>query len=135
MGNIALAIPRDLGSIADAADKIHKYLCEENSRWPYPDCAPAIVFERNIWPERVIYNPPATIVLWNDGDKTVVICHEGDVYDEHEGFLLCCAKKLFGNTGRYNNVIREHVPDGDQFHRALKIICHPAGAPCEGEQR
>ena len=88
-----------------------------------------------VHPERVIFDYPATIVYWNDCTKTAVVCHEGDVYDEHEGFLLCCAKKLFGNTGRYNDVIRENTPDGDQFHRALKIICHPAGAPCEGEQR
>lgn len=134
MGNIALAIPGDFNSVAQAASEIHKAMCEDES-WMYPhsDCMSAIVFEKNIWPERVIYNPPATIVLWSDYDKTVVICHEGDVYDRREGFLLCCAKKLFGNTGRYNDIIREHTPADDQFHRALNVICHPAGAPCEGE--
>lgn len=59
--------------------------------------------------EKVVYNDPATIVIWNDGTKTVVKCHEGDVYDPEKGFLLCCAKKLFGNKGRYNDVMREHV--------------------------
>lgn len=59
--------------------------------------------------DKVIYNDPATIVIWNDGTKTVVKCHEGDRYDPEKGFLLCCAKKLFGNTGRYNDVMREHA--------------------------
>ena len=59
--------------------------------------------------EKVIYNDPATIVIWNDGTKTVVKCHEGDRYDPEKGFLLCCAKKLFGNTGRYNDVMRKHA--------------------------
>lgn len=26
--------------------------------------------------ERVIYNAPATIIFWSDGEKTVVKCHE-----------------------------------------------------------
>ena len=64
-------------------------------------------------PKQVIYNDPATIVLWDDGTKTVVKCHPEDVYDPEKGFLLCCAKKLFGNKGRYNDVMREHVPQPD----------------------
>ena len=62
-------------------------------------------------PEKVIYNDPATIVYWSDGTKTVVRCHEGDIFDRREGFLLCCAKKLMGNKGAYNDVMREHCPD------------------------
>lgn len=63
-------------------------------------------------PEKVIFNDPATIVFWNDGTKTVVKCQEGDVYDEREGFLLCCAKKLMGGNGRYNDLMRKvDVPD------------------------
>lgn len=58
--------------------------------------------------EKVIYNDPATVVIWDDGTKTVVTCAHGDVYDKQTGFLLCCAKKLFGNGGKYNDVMREH---------------------------
>lgn len=60
-------------------------------------------------PKQVIYNDPATIVLWNDGSKTVVKCHPEDVYDPEKGFLLCCAKKLMGNNGRYNDEMRKHA--------------------------
>jgi len=59
----------------------------------------------SVRPEKVIYNDPATVVFWSDGTKTVVRCHYGDSYDEREGFLLCCAKKLMGNTGRYNDMM------------------------------
>lgn len=69
------------------------------------------VLNPHVRPEKVIYNKPATIVFWNDGTKTVVRCHEGDVYDEREGFLLCCAKKLMGNSGAYNDAMKGHVPD------------------------
>ena len=60
--------------------------------------------------ERVIHNEPATVVLWKDGTKTVVKCSEGDEYDPEKGLLLCIAKKAYGNNGRFNDVLREHVP-------------------------
>lgn len=55
--------------------------------------------------QKAIFNDPATIVYWSDGTKTVVKCQEGDAYDERTGLLLCCAKRLMGNTGRYNDVL------------------------------
>ena len=72
--------------------------------------------------ERVIYNDPATVVYWGDGTKTVVICHDGDVYDERTGFLLCCAKKLFGNTGRYNDVMKANAPDTTRTCNLVKSL-------------
>lgn len=72
---------------------------------------PIVYDTRCVRPEKVIYNDPATIVFWSDGTKTVVRCHEGDVFDRREGFLLCCAKKLMGNKGAYNDAMREHCPD------------------------
>lgn len=74
-------------------------------------------------PERVIYNDPATIVIWDDGTKTVAMCQEGDVYDKREGFLLCCAKRLMGNVGRYNDVLGEHVPD----HHSVGFVASELG--------
>lgn len=60
--------------------------------------------------ERVIFNDPATIVMWKDGTKTVVKCQEDDSYNEQTGLLMCIAKKHFGNTGRFNDVLHEWVP-------------------------
>jgi len=42
---------------------------------------------------KVIFNPPATIVIWEDGTKTVVKCMEGDTYDAEKGLALCYMKK------------------------------------------
>ena len=54
-----------------------------------------------IWtsPERVIFNPPATIILWTDGSKTVVKCKKGEEFDEWTGFITAYAKKAFGRKG------------------------------------
>ena len=58
----------------------------------------------------VIFNNPATIIIWNDGTKTVVKCQQGDEYDPERGFLLCVAKKMFGNRGGYNDIMRHWMP-------------------------
>lgn len=37
--------------------------------------------------KRVIFNPPATIVFWNDDSKTVVKTSPHDEYDKEKGIL------------------------------------------------
>ena len=60
---------------------------------------------------RVIFNNPATIVIWADGTKTVVKCQEGDVYSKETGLALCFAKKALGNTGNFNDVFHNWIPE------------------------
>ena len=44
--------------------------------------------------DRVIFNGPATIIIWKNGDKTVVKCHEDDYYDRKIGFMWACTKRI-----------------------------------------
>ena len=60
--------------------------------------------------EKVIFDKPATIVYWSDGSKTVVVCQEGDIYDEEKGLAMCVAKKALGNN----------YAVGGKFKKALK---------------
>ena len=48
--------------------------------------------------DRVIFNDPATIILWNDGSKTVVKRSDDDVWDYEKGFCMAVIKKLYGRT-------------------------------------
>lgn len=57
--------------------------------------------------KNVIFNPPATIVLWTDGTKTVVKAAEGDEYSKWAGLALCMAKKQLG----------------EDFHKVFKKWC------------
>jgi hypothetical protein len=59
--------------------------------------------------EHVIFNDPATIVIFSDGTKSVVKCQGGDTYDKEKGFALALLKKYMGNKGNYNDVFREWV--------------------------
>lgn len=62
--------------------------------------------------KKVIFNYPATIVLWNDGTKTVVKCGDDEVWDPEKGLAMCIAKKAFGNKGNYWNAMRDMLKMG-----------------------
>lgn len=76
--------------------------------------------------KKVIFNDPATIVLWGDGSKTVVKAQKGEKFDKEKGLALCYMKKMLGNQGNFNNVFREWIkpePTGvyDTKHPELGI--------------
>ena len=59
--------------------------------------------------KNVIFNPPATIVFWMDGTKTVVK-DQGEVfYDPEKGMAMAVAKKAFGNQGNYYNQFKKYI--------------------------
>lgn len=51
-------------------------------------------------PTQVIFNPPATIVYWEDGDKTVVRC-DNDVFSEEFGYAMACMRKAYGSRANF----------------------------------
>lgn len=61
----------------------------------------------NLKIKKVIFNPPATIVIWKDGSKTVVKCTEGDQFNKWAGLSLCIAKKCLGSD----------------FHKTFRNLC------------
>lgn len=62
----------------------------------------------------VIYNKPATIVFWDDGTKTVVRCGKHDKYTGEHGLVMAIVKKLYGNNGRYYDIIRKWLPEDER---------------------
>lgn len=59
--------------------------------------------------KNVIFAPPATIVYWSDGFKTVVKCSEKDVFDPEKGLAMAIAKRCGGNKGNYYKEIQNWV--------------------------
>ena len=57
--------------------------------------------------ENVIFNNPATIVIWADKTKTVVRCQDMDEFNKEHGLAMCMIKKLYDNKGNYNNVFEK----------------------------
>ena len=60
---------------------------------------------------KVIFNDPATVVLWSDGTKTVVKCGPNDIFDKEKGLAMALLKKLLGNNGSYYKEIKRWTED------------------------
>jgi len=85
-------------------------VCEDDegfpSMWGVPDI------------DRVTFNPPATIIFWEDGTKTVVKCAEGQLFERYAGFSASVMKKLFGSTANAKDVMEQC--DVDNWKRAME---------------
>ena len=64
----------------------------------------------------VIFNEPATIVMWSDGTKTVVKCQEGENYDPEKGMAMAISKKALGNKGNYCEVFKKWLPEEEEVN-------------------
>lgn len=60
--------------------------------------------------KNVYFNGPVTVVLWEDGTKTVVRSGKKDIYDPEKGLAMAIAKKALGNKGNYYNELKKWLP-------------------------
>lgn len=108
-----------------------KELCENYYRndvitterlWPKTN--PHIATNNHPSIKRVIFNPPATIVFWSDGTKTVVKANGDDIFDPEKGLAMAISKKALGNKGNYYNVFKRFIPDETFEHNmtAVEVI-------------
>lgn len=65
--------------------------------------------------KKVIFNYPATIVIWEDGTKTVAKCHGDDIYDKTTGLLICVAKRYLGGTSKLTKLIDKWVSEEEDY--------------------
>ena len=66
--------------------------------------------------KKIMYKPPATIVFWNDGTKTVAVCEKGDVYNRELGFALCVLKKKYGNK-KVHDMLDKYVHNVSRYSK------------------
>ena len=64
----------------------------------------------------IIFNEPATIIIWKDGTKTVVKCQEGEGYDPEKGMAMAISKKALGNKGNYCEVFKKWLPEEEEVN-------------------
>lgn len=96
---------------------IDKYIDYENdilvkNYVPYSDIYNRITSKQKAMNSitKVIFNDPATIVIWSDGTKTVVKCDERDEFDPEKGLAMAICKKHFGG-GFYNDIFKKWIPE------------------------
>ena len=75
----------------------------ENGRTDYTAYSKKENKMKDVTIKNVIFNPPATIVFWSNGDKTVVKCDETESFDPEKGMAMAISKYALGNKGSYYN--------------------------------
>lgn len=70
--------------------------------------------------EKVIFNEPATIVIWADGTKTIVKAQNGEPYDPEKGLTMAITKKALGNKGKYFDTIKKWTKE---YKSKPKDVC------------
>ena len=60
--------------------------------------------------KKIIFNDPATIIIWGNGDKTIVKCGEGEIYDPEKGMAMAIAKHFLGDKGNYYETFKKWLP-------------------------
>lgn len=75
--------------------------------------------------KNIIFNPPATIVFWGDGTKTVVKTMSGESFDMYHGFTSAVAKKVYGSSTRVRKIVNKFK---DSYYKAREEETNqPAG--------
>lgn len=72
--------------------------------------------------KKVIFNGPATIVLWKDGTKTVVKTQNGEPFDAEKGLSMCFMKRALGNKGSFNNVLKKETSQYLEVEQGVQEI-------------
>ena len=72
--------------------------------------------------KKVIFNNPATIILWADGSKTVGMCGERDTYDPEKGLAMAIARKALGNKGNYYNTFEKWLPKESTITHSVTVF-------------
>ena len=61
--------------------------------------------------KKVIFNDPATIILWKDGTKAVVKAQDKEEFDEEKGLAMAISKKSLGNEGQYYDTFKKWLKE------------------------
>ena len=82
-------------------DELWQKLCAPKYCVAYNDSYVSILEdkskEKRMTIKRVIINEPATIILWEDGSKTVVKCASDELFDPEKGIAMAYIKHVMFN--------------------------------------
>lgn len=65
-----------------------------------------------IYPDRIIFSGPATIIFWHDGTKSVVKRRKGDKNDLDAAVAQAIAKKIFFSNSCFHTIVRNAARRG-----------------------
>lgn len=61
--------------------------------------------------KKVHFSGPMTVVIWEDGTKTLVKCSENDFFDYEKGLAMAIVKKMYGNDNSFHKIFKKWIPE------------------------
>ena len=101
-----------LNDLNNYLDAYRQYLNADHRQINYLNAFRAMTTGVSI--SKVVFNDPATIIIWSDGIKTVVKCGERDRFDPEKGLAMAITKRVLGNQGNYYNELKKWLPDKEE---------------------
>ena len=80
----------------DEYDVIIEWAMDEPDEFDFEDDEDKEINSISI--KKVVFNKPYTVVLWEDGTKTVVHKQDGDKWDPEKGLAMAILKKLYDGS-------------------------------------
>lgn len=74
---------------------------------PEPKNTENLPTEKLLEIKRLIFNDPATIIIWGDGSRTVVKRMATTAFSPYHGFCAAVCKRIFGSNSAIKNLILE----------------------------
>ena len=55
--------------------------------------------------KKIIFSPPATIVIWEDKHKEVVKCSDDEEFEPEVGVAMCFMKRIFESRNQFTKLV------------------------------
>lgn len=93
-------------------------------------------------PRKLIVNGPATIILWDDGTKTVAKCSKDEPFDPEKGVAIAIAKKFVSMTKlhrMFDDALSQISDSGksplEQWLESIRIAVEVYGSSAGGDKK
>ena len=73
----------------------------------------------------VIFNFPVTIVVWKNGEKTIVKCGDNDTRDDEKSFTWAVAKRALGTNAQIKKLIENANRPQEKIVKKKKQLPKP----------
>lgn len=97
---------------------------------------------QEVQPKKLIVNGPATVILWDDGTKTVAKCSTDEPFDPEKGVAIAIAKKFVSMTKlhrMFDDALSQISGSGksplEQWLESIRIAVEVYGSSARGDQK
>ena len=102
-------------------DDITEKICDAEARKEHNRLMGRQAFNKHYrsFVKHVHWSGNTCVVYWHDGTYTKAHWNPNEFFDPEKAILVCMARRLYGDTNIYNEVLQKYAPDGwDHYEKA-----------------